>query len=79
MGPRDVDQIGLAFHRPELARADTDVPEGVELMPFCHSKAAANILTSPKLDPFRQDPRVQVLRRARRKLRGRGGGAASLP
>ena len=38
------------------ARADTDVPEGVVIVTFCYSEAAANILTNPKLDPFGKIP-----------------------
>ena len=38
------------------------MPEGMLFIPFCFAEAAANILTNPQLDPYRQDPRVQVLR-----------------
>jgi formate dehydrogenase major subunit len=39
-----------------VARADTDVPEGVVFMPFCFTEAAANLLTNPQLDPFGKIP-----------------------
>ena len=42
-------------------RSDRDVPEGMVFMPFCYAEAAANLLTNPALDPYRQDPRVQIL------------------
>ena len=54
-----------------MARADRAVPEGMVFIPFCFAEAAANLLTNPQLDPYRQDPRVQVLRRA-----GGEGGAS---
>ncbi len=37
-------------------RADRDVPEGMVFIPFCFNEAAANLLTSPKLDPFGKIP-----------------------
>ncbi len=37
-------------------RADRDVPEGMVFIPFCFVEAAANLLTSPKLDPFGKIP-----------------------
>jgi len=37
-------------------RADRDVPEGMVFIPFCFTEAAANLLTSPKLDPFGKIP-----------------------
>jgi formate dehydrogenase major subunit len=38
------------------ARADADVPRGMVFMPFAYSEAAANLLTSPLLDPFGKIP-----------------------
>ena len=32
-------------------RAERDVPEGMVFLPFCFTEAAANLLTSPELDP----------------------------
>ncbi len=55
-------------------RADSDVPVGMVFMPFCYAEAAANLLTNPALDPTRQDPRVQVLRRTRSSRSRAGGG-----
>jgi len=37
-------------------RSDRDVPEGMVFIPFCFAEAAANLLTSPKLDPFGKIP-----------------------
>ena len=37
-------------------RADRDVPEGMVFIPFCFNEAAANLLTSPKLDPYGKIP-----------------------
>ena len=37
-------------------RQDRDVPEGMVFIPFCFNEAAANILTSPQLDPFGKIP-----------------------
>ena len=55
------------------ARVDRAVPEGMVFIPFAYVEAAANILTNPQLDPYRQDPGVQVLRRQG----GEGGAAAA--
>ena len=38
------------------ARADGAVPPGMVFIPFCYAEAAANILTSPQLDPFGKIP-----------------------
>ena len=63
------DMIRLETRRGAVevsVRADSDVPVGMVFMPFCYAEAAANLLTNPALDPDRQDPGVQVLRRAGR-------------
>ena len=75
------DMIRLETRRGAIeikVRADRDVPANMVFMPFCYAEAAANLLTNPALDPFGQDPGVQVLRGARRKSRGpHRGGVAS--
>ena len=38
------------------ARADGAVPPGMVFIPFCYAEAAANLLTSPQLDPFGKIP-----------------------
>jgi formate dehydrogenase major subunit len=38
------------------ARQDPDVPEGVVFVPFCYTEAAANVLTSSRLDPAAKIP-----------------------
>lgn len=38
------------------ARADADVPQGLVFIPFCFNEAAANFLTSSRLDPFGKIP-----------------------
>jgi formate dehydrogenase major subunit len=37
-------------------RVDGAVPSGMVFIPFCYAEAAANILTSPQLDPFGKIP-----------------------
>ncbi len=37
-------------------RIDEAVPSGMVFIPFCYAEAAANILTSPQLDPFGKIP-----------------------
>ncbi len=37
-------------------RVDPDMPEGMVFLPFCYAEAAANLLTSPQLDPFGKIP-----------------------
>jgi len=37
-------------------RVDEAVPSGMVFIPFCFAEAAANILTSPLLDPFGKIP-----------------------
>ena len=45
----------------ELAvRADGDVPDGMVFMPFCYAEAAANLLTSSRLDPFGKIPEFKI-------------------
>ncbi|HEX9463408.1 MAG TPA: formate dehydrogenase subunit alpha [Alphaproteobacteria bacterium] len=39
-----------------LVRVDEAVPSGMVFIPFCYAEAAANILTSPQLDPFGKIP-----------------------
>jgi len=67
MAPADLRQMGLKPGDPirvatrrgaiELkARADGAVPPGMVFIPFCYAEAAANILTSPQLDPFGKIP-----------------------
>jgi len=38
------------------SRRDPAVPDGMIFIPFCYAEAAANVLTSPKLDPFGKIP-----------------------
>ena len=37
-------------------RVDGAVPKGMVFIPFCYAEAAANILTSPQLDPVGKIP-----------------------
>ena len=37
-------------------RRDPAVPDGMIFIPFCYAEAAANVLTSPKLDPYGKIP-----------------------
>ncbi len=56
---RDGDPVALESRRGSLtARAcrDTSVPVGTVFMPFCYYEAAANLLTSPALDPAAKIP-----------------------
>ncbi len=65
--PGELDNLGLkpgalvrvTSRRGSIAlktRADGDVPEGMVFIPFCFAEAAANLLTSPKLDPYGKIP-----------------------
>jgi formate dehydrogenase major subunit len=57
IGPGDT--IRIASRRGEIeitARADRDVPVGMVFIPFCFNEAAANLLTSPQLDPVGKIP-----------------------
>jgi formate dehydrogenase major subunit len=67
LAPADLRRMGLAAGAMvrvatrrgaiELkARADGAVPQGMVFIPFCYAEAAANILTSPQLDPFGKIP-----------------------
>ncbi|MBV8536389.1 MAG: molybdopterin-dependent oxidoreductase, partial [Alphaproteobacteria bacterium] len=67
LSPRDMsrydvrggDTIRVSTRRGaiELAvRIDEAVPSGMVFIPFCYAEAAANILTSPQLDPFGKIP-----------------------
>ncbi len=47
------------------ARQDDAVPDGVVFIPFAYVEAAANLLDQSEARSVRQDPGVQVLRRAR--------------
>jgi formate dehydrogenase major subunit len=67
LAPADLRRLGLAAGTMirvatrrgaiELkARADGAIPPGMVFIPFCYAEAAANILTSPQLDPFGKIP-----------------------
>jgi formate dehydrogenase major subunit len=67
MNPYQLGQMGLApgdtvrvtSRRGTLdiaVRADRDVPDNMIFIPFCFNEAAANILTSPQLDPIGKIP-----------------------
>ncbi len=67
LAPADLRRMGLApgtMIRVETrrgaielkARADGGVPPGMVFIPFCYAEAAANLLTSPQLDPFGKIP-----------------------
>jgi formate dehydrogenase major subunit len=67
LAPADLRRLGLAAGTMirvatrrgaiELkARADGAIPPGMVFIPFCFAEAAANILTSPQLDPFGKIP-----------------------
>ena len=70
------DVVTIESRRGEVAlyaRADDSSPRGAVFVPFCYYEAAINSLTNAALDPFAQDPGVQVLRGAplaRRHARG---------
>ena len=67
--PGDMVRVTTRRGTVELAaRQDDAVPDGVVFIPFAYVEAAANLLTNPKLDPFGQNSRIQVLRGE-----GRGG------
>ena len=51
--------VKISTRRGEItmsARQDPDVPEGVVFIPFCYTEAAANVLTSARLDPAAKIP-----------------------
>jgi formate dehydrogenase major subunit len=67
IAPADLDRLGLepgdlvavATRRGRVtlkARADDAVPAGMLFIPFCYAEAAANLLTTPQLDPFGKIP-----------------------
>jgi formate dehydrogenase major subunit len=67
LAPSDLRRLGLApgamirvaTRRGAIelkARADGAVPPGMVFIPFCYAEAAANILTSPQLDPIGKIP-----------------------
>ena len=67
LSPADLGRMGVAAGGPvristrrgaiEVAtRRDPAVPEGMVFVPFCFAEAAANVLTSPELDPFGKIP-----------------------
>jgi formate dehydrogenase major subunit len=67
LAPADLRKMGLApgaMIRVETrrgaielkARADGGIPPGMVFIPFCYVEAAANILTSPQLDPIGKIP-----------------------
>jgi formate dehydrogenase major subunit len=56
---RGGDIIRVATRRGAIelsVRIDEAVPSGMVFIPFCYAEAAANILTSPQLDPFGKIP-----------------------
>ncbi len=67
LSPRDIDRLGIrAGERIRVqtrrgaiemkTRRDTGIPEGMIFIPFCFAEAAANVLTSPELDPIGKIP-----------------------
>lgn len=60
------DPIRVALHRGAIelkARADSAVPSGVVLIPFCYTEAAANIPRNPQFDPLGESPNSNSARR----------------
>jgi formate dehydrogenase major subunit len=56
---RGGDMIRVATRRGAIeltVRIDDAVPSGMVFIPFCYAEAAANILTSPQLDPYGKIP-----------------------
>jgi len=56
---RGGDTIRVSTRRGAIelsVRIDEAVPSGMVFIPFCYAEAAANILTSPQLDPFGKIP-----------------------
>jgi formate dehydrogenase major subunit len=56
---RGGDTIRVATRRGAIeltVRIDDAVPSGMVFIPFCYAEAAANILTSPQLDPYGKIP-----------------------
>ena len=67
LSPADLGRLGVGAGEPvristrrgaiELAaRRDPGIPEGMVFVPFCYAEAAANVLTSPELDPIGKIP-----------------------
>jgi formate dehydrogenase major subunit len=67
LSPQDVRRLGIkggtvvrvTTRRGAIelkARVDAAVPAGMIFIPFCYAEAAANILTSPQLDPYGKIP-----------------------
>jgi formate dehydrogenase major subunit len=53
----DVIRVSTRRGAIELSvRIDEAVPSGMVFIPFCYAEAAANILTSPQIDPFGKIP-----------------------
>jgi formate dehydrogenase major subunit len=59
LGVQGGDVIRVSTRRGAIelsVRVDGAVPSGMVFIPFCYAEAAANILTSPQLDPFGKIP-----------------------
>ncbi len=59
LGVAGGDRIRVETRRGAIettVRVDGAVPKGMVFIPFCYAEAAANILTSPLLDPFGKIP-----------------------
>ncbi|HSH41838.1 MAG TPA: molybdopterin-dependent oxidoreductase [Arenicellales bacterium] len=59
LGIEPGDAIEVSTRRGDIrlvTRADRAVAPGTIFIPFCYSEAAANVLTSPELDPFGKIP-----------------------
>jgi formate dehydrogenase major subunit len=59
LGIRGGDTVRVSTRRGAIeikVRIDDAVPSGMIFIPFCFAEAAANLLTSPQLDPFGKIP-----------------------
>ncbi len=59
LGVRGGDTIKVETRRGAIeltVRIDEAIPSGMVFIPFCYAEAAANLLTSPQLDPFGKIP-----------------------
>jgi formate dehydrogenase major subunit len=59
LGVHGGDVIRVSTRRGAIeltVRVDGAVPSGMVFIPFCYAEAAANILTSPQLDPYGKIP-----------------------
>ena len=59
LGVEPGDRIRVVTRRGAIelrSRSDPAVPDGMVFIPFCYAEAAANVLTSPRLDPFGKIP-----------------------